>query len=189
MVLVKAVRRVSLLGIVLVISGCAHAGLGGIVMEEEFPVVHPKDVVVTISNYGKEIIDGLALGRRFDNPNVSPSPCGSEYSARQVPGRNIDHDTWWVGYSPYSEGIITYVEVPSEEVINKALTRLKAALEGAGWRTVEFGAGSATSQAVLRIAAPEKGYGAVLQGITSVPGSPRIGVNISSPCLRHPEAR
>ncbi|GAA2720351.1 hypothetical protein [Actinocorallia aurantiaca] len=158
-------------------------------VEDDFPVAHPRGVVATISQYGKEIVDGLAVGRGFENPNVSPSPCGNEYNAKQVPGRNVDLDTWWVGYSPYSEGIITYIEVPDEEVIGEALTRLKAVLEGIGWRTVEFGAGSPTSQAVLRIAAPQEGYGAVLQGITSVPGSPRIGVNISSPCLRHPEAR
>ncbi|WP_157963578.1 hypothetical protein [Actinocorallia populi] len=178
----------SLIVSLVVLSGCSSVKLGGLMAEEKYSIAHPKDVAAKVGRYGKEILDGLAIEGKFNNPNISPSPCGSEYNAKRVPGRNLDHETWWVGHSPYSEALITYVEVPSAAVIGEALTRLKAALEGAGWRTVEFGTGSATSQAVLRIAAPEEGYGAVLQGITTVPGSPRIGVNVSSPCLRHPEA-
>lgn len=185
--LVGKVQWVALPALLLILSGCVNSGAGGL-MEENFPAVHPRDAVNKVTQYGQEILDGLAVGGKFDNPHVSPSPCGSEHNVKQVPGRNLDHETWWVGHSPYSEGLITYVEVQSEAVIDEALARVKAALEATGWRTVEFGTGSATAQAVLRIAAPEEGYGAVLQGITTVPGSPRIGVNVSSPCLRHPEA-
>ena len=186
----KMLQGVTVLSVLpVLIAGCMRPVGGMIFMDdEELAFASPERVAERISRYGKDILKGLDVGGRFDNSNVSPAPCGNEYEAKRVPGRNLTHESWWVGYSPYSEALITYVEVPSAEVIGEALARLKAALEKAGWRTVEFGEGGPTSQAVLRIAAPEEGYGAVLQGITTVPGSPRIGVNVSSPCLRHPGA-
>ena len=172
------------------IAGCVRIpAMGGPSTDGRLPVVEPGRVAEKVGEYGGDIINGLGIEGGFDNPNVSPMLCGDASSAKRVLGRNPNRDTWWVDHSPYSEGMITYVEVPSEGAINEALVRLKAVLERSGWKTVEFGLGSSTEQAVLSVAAPEKGYGAVLQGITSVPGHPRIGVDISSPCVRHPGAR
>ncbi|GAA3231907.1 hypothetical protein [Actinocorallia longicatena] len=150
----------------------------------DLPLAYPKDVATLLSRFGSDVLLGLGAGLRFKNENVRPSPCGDGASVKQVPGRNAGLDSWWVDHSPYSEAIDTYVVLPSLLRIAPGLVRVRDALTGSGWRVVEEHAGSS-----LRLAAPQDGYTATFEAITSVPGSPRIGVTISSPCLRHPDAR
>jgi hypothetical protein len=152
--------------------------------------VHPREAAEKIAWYAKEISRIMGPGRNFDRTVVLPLPCGGDGSRQTVPGRNVELNSWWVSYSPYAESIDTFVELDSSHSIQPVLARLRDGLREAGWEIVEYIDQGSPGGAVLKAAAPEAGYGATFEGIAPAAGrSPRIGVNISSPCLRHPEAR
>ncbi|GAA0961912.1 hypothetical protein [Actinocorallia libanotica] len=151
----------------------------------DMPVAHPGETAEKVARYAKEIGKVIGPRGRLDRTVVLPVPCGGEGSRRSVPGRNTELDSWWVSYSPYAESIDTFVELDSADAIRPMLARLRDGLREAGWQIVEY----AEDGGVLKAAAPEAGYGATFEGLAPTSErSPRIGVNVSSPCLRHPGA-
>jgi hypothetical protein len=172
-------------------AGCS-LGKGASLPSDDagFSVIHPREAARRVAQYAEEIERVIGREVRLDRAVVLPVPCGGEDSQRSVPGRNTDLSSWWVSYSPYSESIDTFLELDSAHSIQSLMARLRDGLQKAGWRIVEYTEESPSESAVLKAAAPESGYGATFEGIApTVERSPRIGVNVSSPCLRHPEAR
>ena len=159
------------------------------------PVAHPKDVAGKIEALTGQIQKGLAVGPPADSrtAGVNPLPCGNDADRRGVrrtgpPDANPYLNPWYVDYSPYLMTVNTWMSVRSKEEATAALTRLGEHLRGAGWRVAAFSRPSGGMWR-LRVAAPEKGYGAVLEAPIAGGGSEhRIGVNVSSPCFRHPDA-
>lgn len=152
--------------------------------------VHPREAAEKINWYATQISRIMGPGMKFDRTVVLPLPCGGDGNRRTVPGRNAESNSWWVSYSPYAESIDTFVELDSSRSLQAVLARLRDGLREEGWEIVEYAEQGSSRGAVLKAAAPEAGYGATFEGIAPAAGrTPRIGVNISSPCLRHPEAR
>jgi hypothetical protein len=77
--------------------------------------------------------------------------------------------------------------VPTRDSIAVSITRVRDGLQKAGWRIVEFNSWTDSKAPTLKAEAPEKGYGATLEGVTTDPGKPKIGFNFSSPCFHHPD--
>lgn len=153
----------------------------------KLPFARPEAVAALLTKYGKEIEKGLGLGSTLIDPAVTPSPCGDETRARRVRGTNPNLDSWFVYHSPYSEAVISYVNLTSRDQIGIAITRLRDSLQKAGWKIIEFNPVQGPKAAGLAAEAPEAGYGTRVEGVTTDPNQPRIGVDISSPCLRHPD--
>lgn len=156
--------------------------------DEGLSVAYPRETARRIAQYAEEIERIVGPDGRLDRAVVLPVPCG-EGVQRSVPGRNTGLSSWWVDYSPYAESIDTFMELDSARSIQPMMVRLRDGLQRMGWKIVEYSEGSPSESAVLKAAAPESGYGATFEGIAPTSErSPRIGVNVSSPCLRHPEA-
>jgi hypothetical protein len=156
---------------------------------DKLPFARPEAVATLLTKYRKDIEKGLGLGKPLIDPSVTPSPCGDETRARRVGGFNTNLDSWYVDYSPYSEAVIAYVNLTSKGQMETAITRLRDSLQKAGWQIFEFNPqhGLNRKPAGLAAEAPEAGYGTRIEGIITDPKQPRIGVDISSPCLRHPD--
>ncbi|MGI8335774.1 hypothetical protein ACRYCC_37995 [Actinomadura scrupuli] len=170
------------------LTSCMHGGSTPHVNpNEKLPFARPEAVAALLTKYRKEIEEGLGLGKPLIDPSVTPSPCGDETRARKVKGENSNLDSWYVDYSPYSEVVIAYVNLTSRDQIGTAITHLRDSLQKAGWKIIEFNPDHGQKAAELAAEAPEAGYGTRIEGVTTDPRQPRIGVDISSPCLRHPD--
>lgn len=157
---------------------------------DALPVANPATVAALVGQYGADIERGLGVGKKLSDGFVTPSPCGDETKSRQikVTGTPNPHlDSWYVDHSPYSEGIIAYITLSSRDQIEPAVTRLRDVLAKAGWQIREFNPWTADKPPTLAAEAPQAGYGTRVQGIVTDPNHPKIGVNISSPCVRHPD--
>jgi hypothetical protein len=170
------------------LTSCTQGGLTPLVNpNDKLPFARPEVVAALLTKYREEIEKGLGLGKPLLDKFVTPGPCGDETRARQVKGTNTNLDSWYVDYSPYSEAVITYVNLTSRDQIGTAITRLRDSLQKAGWKIIEFNPVQGQKAAGLAAEAPEAGYGTRIEGVTTDPNQPRIGVDISSPCLRHPD--
>lgn len=161
----------------------------------DLPVAHPQEVADKVEGLSGQIQKGLGVGLPADSrtAGVNPLPCGNEGDRRGVrrtdpPDVNPYLKPWYVDYSPYLMTVNTWMSVRSKDEATAAMTRLSEHLREAGWRVASFRRPSGGVWQ-LRVAAPEDGYGAVLEApITGGGSEQRIGVNISSPCFRHPDA-
>ncbi|QKW33468.1 hypothetical protein HUT06_05015 [Actinomadura sp. NAK00032] len=160
----------------------------------ELPVAHPRVVAGKVDGMADQIKEGLGLGDPVESKTggVNPLPCGKEADRRAVrrtnpPDTNPYLEPWFVDYSPYTMTVNTWVSVRSKAEATAALTRLSERLSSTGWRITAFSR-PADGTWQLRVTAPEKGYGAVLEAPIAGAGTEqRIGLDVSSPCFRHPE--
>lgn len=185
-------RSMALTLAALLLVACTTSGTKdrNVPKESEYPVAHPRDVADRLIAYSKDLLNGLRPGLKLNNAKVAPLPCGDEKEAEAVPGRNLNHETWWPAQSPYTELIDTFVELPADTAIQPTLVSLRDYFASKGWRIDEFTSETATQAGALKAQAPEEGYGVRVDGISSADGrTPRIGVTFSSPCLRHPDVR
>ncbi|GAA1806560.1 hypothetical protein [Actinomadura chokoriensis] len=163
--------------------------------KSDLPVAHPREVAGKVEGLRGQIEKGLGVGLPADSrtAGVNPLPCGNEADRRGVrrtgpPGVNPYLKPWYVDYSPYAMTVNTWMSVRGKDEATAALTRLSEHLREEGWRVASFERPSGGTWQ-LRVAPPESGYGAVLEAPIAGRGSEqRIGVNISSPCFRHPDA-
>jgi hypothetical protein len=161
---------------------------------KKLPVAHPKQVAEKVDLFAKDVEKGLAVGKTLARKKgeVNPTPCGDDADSRHVkgwddPNGNPNHEYWYVGFSPFSIGVISHVDVKSNDEIPKAMTRLRDNLQKSGWKIDEFITGEwRKSPQKLTAEAPEKGYGVMVEGLAFDP-PPRISVMLSSPCFRHPD--
>jgi hypothetical protein len=177
------------------VARCTHTRGGGtptVKPNDALAVAHPKDVAAKVNAYVAQIEKTLGKPLRAHKDEVDPSPCGEDESRRKVKvsgGQNANpaHDSWYVDYSPYSIGVISDIDVPTRDSIALSITQVRDELQKAGWRIVEFNSWTDSKAPTLKAEAPEKGYGATLEGITTDPSKPKIGFNFSSPCFHHPD--
>jgi hypothetical protein len=161
---------------------------------DELPVAHPRMVAGKVDGMAGQIKEGLGLGGPVESKTggINPLPCGNGADREEVrrtdpPDTNPYLQPWFVDYSPFMMTVNTWVSVRSEAEATAALTRLSERLSGTGWRITAFNR-PAGGTWQLRVAAPEKGYGAVLEAPIAGEGTEqRIGLDVSSPCFRHPD--
>jgi hypothetical protein len=160
--------------------------------DDALAVAYPKDVATKVNAYVAQIEKILGKPLRTYKDEVDPSPCGEDENRRKVKvpsgqSANPTHDSWYVDYSPYSIGVISDIDVPTSDSIAVSITRVRDGLQKAGWHIVEFNSWTDRKAPTLKAEAPEKRYGATLEGVTTDPAEPKIGLNFSSPCFRHPD--
>ncbi|WP_157431098.1 hypothetical protein [Actinomadura macra] len=162
---------------------------------DNLPVAHPQGIADKVDGLAGQIKKGLGLEKISESRTggVNPLPCGNGADRREVrrtepPSVNPYLKPWYVDYSPFMMTVNTWVSVQSKAEATAALVRLSDRLRRAGWQITSF-AQPPGGTWQLRVMAPEKGYGAVLEAPIAGEGNEqRVGLDVSSPCFRHPDA-
>lgn len=163
---------------------------------DNLPVAHPKDVGAKVDALAQQMEKEFRrLGMKTERQpgELSPLPCGNEMDRKEVrpteaPAVNPYTQEWYVDYSPYLIGVHTWATAHSATAATTALTRLRDHLQKSGWKIVSFEQPSNRSWQ-LKVEAPDRTYGALLEAPIAGPGTEqRIGIDVGSPCFRHPDA-